>query len=235
MYYPNFIIILLSLFSLSTLSQEVTEQEALVIDERYREDQFYIGIGYNLITEVPSELNIRGLSGGVHAGFIRDMPLNARRNIALGIGLGVAFDQYGQNLFIGEDQNDTTIFELLNENQVSFDTNRFSTAIVELPVEFRWRTSTSSSYKFWRIYTGVRIGYAYYYKASFSQSNNQVIQTDVPNFNKTRFTATLGFGYNKINFFAAYALHPFFEDAVTSDGVNINFQPLKLGFIFYIL
>ena len=31
--------------------------------------------------------------------------------------------------------------------------------MIEMPIEFRWRNSTASSYKFWRIYAGAKLGY----------------------------------------------------------------------------
>ena len=89
-----------------------------VVDLKYREDQFYLGITYNLLSNVPSSLNIRGLSGGIHFGYLRDMPINERRNIAIAIGAGAAFDVYGNTLFVGEKPNEETIFTILNDVDV---------------------------------------------------------------------------------------------------------------------
>lgn len=205
------------------------------IDPLYREDQFYAGVTYNLLTSVPSDLNIRGVSGGVHFGFVRDMPLNESRDFAIAIGGGFAFDQYGQNLFIGEDTNEQTIFRVL-DSDVDFSTNRFSTATLELPLEIRWRTSTPTTYKFWRIYGGIRLGYTYWYKAYFKQTNNEVSQTDIPEFDQVRLAATLSFGYSTFNFYAYYSIKPFFKDAVLLDSnAKLDFRTLKLGVVFYIL
>src|SRR5690606_6023621 len=99
----------------------------------------------------------------------------------------------------------------------------------------RWRTSTASSYKFWRIYGGVRIGYAYYYKATFKQANNNVNQTKIPEFDPLRLSATVSVGYNSFNFFASYSINPFFKNAVTVAGENVDFRTLKVGLMFYIL
>ncbi len=204
-------------------------------DSLYREDQFYIGATYNLPLNLPSGGNIRGLSGGIQFGFVRDMPINAKRNVAIAIGAGLAIDQFGQNLFIGETENDETIFRVLDDGNIDYDRNRFNMSVIEVPIEFRWRTSTPSSYKFWRIYSGVRVGYAYYYKATFKQSGNNVNQTKIPEFDPIRLSATLSFGYNTFNFFASYSINPFFKDAVTVDGENVDFRTLKVGLMFYIL
>ncbi len=230
--FRTYIIILFGLVSLTSLAQDTIQP--ISVDSLYREDQFYIGVTYNLQLNLPAGGNIRGLSGGIQLGFVRDMPINKQRNIAIAIGAGLAIDQFGQNLFIGENENDETIFRVLNDD-VNFDRNRFNMAIIEAPIEFRWRTSTPSSYKFWRIYTGVRVGYAYYYKSTFKQSGNNVNQTKIPEFEPLRLSATLSFGHNTFNFFASYSINPFFKDAVTVDGETVDFRTLKIGLMFYIL
>lgn len=202
-------------------------------DSLYREDQFYVGVTYNLPLNLPSGASIRGLSGGFQFGFLRDMPINKQRNIAIAIGAGIAIDQFGQTLFIGETTNEETIFRVLDN--VDFTRNRFNMAIVEAPVEFRWRSSTPSSYKFWRVYAGFRVGYAYWYKATFKQEGNNVSQTKIPEFDPLRLSATLSLGYNSFNFFASYSVNPFFKDAVTVDGEKVDFRTLKVGLMFYIL
>ncbi|MFO7720643.1 MAG: porin family protein [Gillisia sp.] len=205
-----------------------------VIDSLYREDQFYLGLTFHLLTDLPEDISQSGFSGGFHLGFIRDMPLNKKRNIAIGAGLGWSINSYGQELFIGEDENNQTIFRNLNTQDVVYNTNRFSTQLVEVPLEFRWRTSTPESYKFWRVYTGFRLGYAYHFKSNFQQGDNQVIQTDVPEFQRFRLGTTFTFGYNTFNFHVYYSLNPFFKDAQLNDS-QIGISTFKLGLMFYIL
>lgn len=219
------------------VSQQLTyeQQNDTLVDSKYREDQFYLGFTYNLLLNVPSAVNIRGLSGGIHFGFLRDMPLNEQRNIAIAVGAGVSFDVYGNTLFIGETPQEETIFTILTSDDFVYDTNRFTTAVIEAPIEFRWRTSTAKKYDFWRVYAGFRVGYAYWYQAKFKQTNNEVTQTDIPEFNQVRFAATLSAGYSKVNFFASYSINPFFDGAVTTNGEPLEFRTLKLGILFYIL
>jgi hypothetical protein len=205
------------------------------LDTKYREDQFYIGITYNLLLYKPENVQSRGLTGSVHFGYLRDMPINKRRNIAIAIGAGVSFDEYGNTLFIGETPTEETIFTALDEKDVTYNRNRFSAASIEVPIEFRWRSSTAATYKFWRVYGGVRFGYAYWYKSSFKQDNNNIVQTNIPEFNKMRLGATLSFGYNTVNFYGYYGINPFFDDATTTNGSTIDMTTLKLGLIFYIL
>jgi Outer membrane protein beta-barrel domain len=121
-------------------------------------------------------------------------------------------------------------------DDVDYTTNRFSTSSLELPFEIRWRTSTATEYKFWRIYTGVRMSYTYWYSAYFKQTDNKVVQTKISEFQPLNFAFTFAFGYSTFNFYVNYSLTPFFKDAYTEDTMEeIGFRPLKLGLIFYIL
>lgn len=208
--------------------------KSIVVDSLYREDQFYLGVTYNLLVNMPVGVRSRGLSGGIQGGFLRDMPINKKRNIAIAFGLGLAYDQFGNNFFIGEDLDGDTIFRVLDDS-VDFHQNRFGMATVELPFEFRWRTSTPTEYRFWRVYAGGRIGYSYWYKATFKQSGNDVNQTNIPEFERLRLSATLGFGYNTFNFFASYDFHPIFKDAFTINDDKVDFNAVKVGLMFYIL
>lgn len=233
---PNSIIrsvlFLMVLFSFEGIAQDANAE--VIEDTKYREDQFYVGATYNLLSNVPSGVNIRGLSGGFQFGYLRDMPINEQRNIAIAIGAGFAYDVHGQNLFIGETEDEKTIFSVLSD-EIDFSRNSFSTSALEIPIEFRWRSSTARSYRFWRVYGGLRAGYVYWYKATFKGTENNVNQTDIPEFNKLRLGATMSFGYNTFNFFVYYGINPFFKDAFTSEMEPVKFRTIKVGLLFYIL
>ena len=222
------------ILSLPVAAQQDTPGAASVIDSLYREDQFYIGLTFHLLHDLPEEVTQKGFSGGLHLGFIRDFPLNKRRNIAIGVGAGWSINTYGQELFIGEDLNDRTIFRDLNALEIDYDTNRFSTQLVELPLEFRWRTSVPESYRFWRIYTGLKLGYIYHFKSNFRQEGNQVVQTDVPELERFRLGTTFTFGYSTFNFHVYYNLNPFFKDAQLNN-TEFGIHTFKVGLMFYLL
>ncbi|SDS20208.1 porin family protein [Gramella sp. MAR_2010_147] len=203
------------------------------IDSLYREDQFYAGFHFNLVTDRPSTISQESFSGGVNFGFIRDLPLNERRNIALGVGLGWSINTYGQNLFIGKNEDGSTNFRNLADED-DYSRNRFTTQLIEAPIEFRWRTSTPQTYKFWRIYSGVRLGYMYNFRSRYVDPDNEIIVNNLSELNRFRMGATFTFGYNTFNFQFYYALNPFFKDAVV-DGEKIDLSTLKIGLTFYIL
>ena len=104
-----------------------------------------------------------------------------------------------------------------------------------MPIQFRWRTSTAVNNKFWRIYSGLELGYVYAYKFNFEQPGNHVIQTDVAEFDPFRLGATFTFGYDTFNFHFYYSLNSFFKDATTTDNTPVDINTFKLGLMFYIL
>lgn len=205
-------------------------------DSLYREDQFYFGFTYNLLKGSPDNITGRQFSGGFHGGFIRDFPINQPRNLAIGLGLGWSINTYGQHLFLGEEPNsERTTFVILDRDEVNYDKNRFSTQSLDVPIEFRWRTSTAESYKFWRVYAGLRPSYVYYFRSNFEQEGLTVRQTDVPEFNRFRLGATFTFGYNTFNFHFYYSLNSFFNDEARVDGQEIDLRTFQIGLMFYLL
>ena len=229
----RYAVYLLFLFFYSlTLAQELIPQSE--DDLCYREDQFYIGVSYNVFAFTPSGMNPEGISAGFQFGFLRDFPINKRRNLAIAIGAGFSYDQFGQNLFINENEKGATSFEILASNQ-DFLRNRLSLSVVEAPIEFRWRSSTPSNYKFWRVYAGFRLGYTVWNQSSLKRFDETVKIQNITELEKLRMGASLSLGYNKFNLFAYYSINPFFnEDAVTNDGQKVNFHGIKMGLIFYI-
>ncbi|MGX1024514.1 porin family protein [Psychroflexus sp. MBR-150] len=220
---------------LTSVSQNLIDKNFAEVDSLYREDQFYVGLGIDILVNKPKDMSQSGFSGGLHFGYIRDMPLNQERNIAIGIGLGFSFDTYSHNLFIGETDTDQSIFDVIDSG-VEFNTNRFSTQVIEMPIHFRWRTSAiGDDSAFWRIYTGFNIGYMYHFKSTFEQPNNTVNQTDLDELNRARFDYYFSFGKSKINFFFRYNLNSIFDAKLSDTQEDLKLNVIKTGVVFYIL
>ncbi len=231
-----YIISFLSVFV--TIGQETTvdnDQSVTVLDSLYREDQFYFGVTFNLLLNRPNDVSQSGFSGGVHLGFIRDMPINKKRNVAIGLGIGYSLNVYNHNLFIGEEEtSEQSVFRRLKG--VDFNTNRFSLHLIEAPLEFRWRTSTPETHKFYRIYTGFKLGYLAYFNSNFKQSDLQIRQTKVDELNRWRIGTIFTFGWNTFNFHFYYSLNALFNDKALIDGQDkVGINTAKIGLVFYIL
>jgi len=205
------------------------------LDTKYLEDQFYVGLTFNLLDKMSKGINQSGFSGGINLGYIRDIPLNERRNFGLGIGLGWSVNSYRTNLLISKNEKGNSIFQTLDRNTFDYNVNRFSTYLVEMPFQIRWRTSTAESYRFWRVYTGVRIGYLYYFHSKFKQPGQKINQTKVDGLERLRYGLTFTFGFNTFNFTVYYSLNPFFKDVSTLEGKPVEITTFKVGLEFYIL
>jgi len=216
-------------FTINLCAQENAEVE----DFKYLEDQFYLGITYNFILNKPSGVNQGNFSYGLQGGFIKDIPLNSRRNLGIGIGLGYAYNNYYTNLFVNETESGLEYIVL--DSDVSYKRNKLDTHVIEMPIEFRWRTSTPSDYKFWRVYAGMKLGYVVGSRSKFVSNEAKISfnNSDIRNF---RYGVMLNFGYSTFNVHAYYALSNLFNDGVTTnEGESIEFRPLRIGIIFYIL
>jgi hypothetical protein len=216
-------------------SQENTiTQDTLVmkVDSLYREDQFYFAITYNTLTDKPEGLSQSKFSSGFSGGFLRDMPINKKRTIAVASGIGFTYTNHNQNLAISSTAE--TPFYALIDQETKYKKNKFSMLSIDVPIEFRWRTSTYESHKFWRIYTGIKFSYLLYDKSIFDSNAGKVEVTGNKDFNKFQYGAYVSSGYNTINLYLYYGLNPLFQSAKVN-GESINMKSLNFGIIFYIL
>ncbi|WP_339623353.1 porin family protein [uncultured Winogradskyella sp.] len=203
-------------------------------DNNYREDQFYASVTYNLLSNKPKDVSQSGFSTGFHFGFIRDMPINEKRNKAIGLGLGISSNSYNHNIGIVEVDNNLT-YGIIDESEINVSKNKLTTYLVEVPLEFRWRTSTATDYNFWRIYTGLKVGYVVYNTATF-QSNLETIKlSNLNDLNSLQYGVTLSVGYGTWNFHAYYGLNSIFNTDANLDDANIDFRSFKIGLMFYLL
>lgn len=224
---------LFGVFFLMTLtSYSQVYPDSTLQDSKYLEDQFYIGLTYNFLVDMPEKVNQRNLSYGLQAGIIKDIPINRSRTTAFGIGLGYGVYSYYSNLRAKEtptgfEYNVVTEIDDLKRNKVE-------THMLEVPLEFRWRNSNAIEYKFWRIYAGVKLGYVIGGRSKYVSENSKqsFYNTDIRKF---QYGLTFNFGYNTFNLHAYYALNSLFKDKTSLQGMDIAVKPLRIGLIFYIL
>jgi len=227
---------LLCSWAQNPIENEISKENdtTTVIDTKYREDQFYASITYNLLETKPNGVSQSGFSSGFHVGFIRDLPINKRRNVAIGIGLGISANSYNQTLLIAKNDN-AFVYSVLNDNIISFTKNKFSTYVLEFPMEFRWRTSTATEYSFWRIYTGIKLGYVVLNSSKFKSPNGDLKYTNIDDFNALQYGLTFSAGYSNINFHIYYSLNDIFDKNAKINGSSIDMSAVKIGLMFYIL
>lgn len=224
-------VILILFISLPVAAQEA---DIIKIDSLYREDQFYAGVTYNLLVKKPDSISQNGFSSGFHLGFIRDIPLNKKRNIALGIGIGYSANSFNQNLKIAKDDSKMVAYSVLTDND-DFTKNKFALHILEMPLEFRWRSSNISDYKFWRIYAGFKVGYLVTHTTKFEGFPENQKYSNIDHFNNFHYGLSASLGYNTWNFHLYYGLNSIFNDAATLNGNIIDTRAVKIGLMFYLL
>ena len=181
-----------------------TLQDTISTDDRYLEDQFYLGITYNFLLQQPEDVTQRSLSYGLQAGFIKDIPLNRTRTTGLGIGLGYGVYSYYSNLVASE--TTSGIEYEVDGGGADFNRNKLETHMLEMPIQFRWRTSTATEYRFYRIYAGVKLAYLLGARSKLvtDQFKDSFYNTDV---RKLQYGLALNLGYHSFNIHAYYMLN----------------------------
>jgi len=220
---------------LPAFSQENANKEnvpKVKIDSLYREDQFYFSFTLNTLQNKPVGLTQDKFSSGFSTGFLRDFPINKKRTFAIAPGLGFTFNNFNQNLAITK-ANQTIVYTIINPD-TSFNKNRFSQFLVDVPIEFRWRTSTFESHKFWRIYGGLKWSYLVYDKSVYQDAQGKIVVTNNKDFDKFQYGTYISAGYNTINVYAYYGLNSLFKSAKTSTE-SVDMNSLNIGIMFYIL
>ncbi len=222
-------LLLILLLPLAVLPQ--SKADSLQVNQRYLEDQFYAGITYNFVLSQPDLVNQRNFSYGLQAGFIRDLPLNKDRTIGLGIGVGLSLNTYYTNIRAQKTENGIA-YSVITD--FDFKRSKLETHILEIPIEFRWRNSDPETYSFWRVYTGVKFGYAFDSRSKFVIENlkDSFVNDDVQ---RLQYGLTMNFGYHNFNIHVYYSLTPLFEDGVLVDSQDLGIKPLHIGFVFYFL
>lgn len=217
------------LFLLVVLQSNAQVASDSISNTRYFEDQFYVGLSYNFILNHPEGSNQRNLSYGLQAGVIKDIPLNKAGTKAIGIGAGLALNSYYSNLVADISGDDITYS--INDD---ITRSKLETHLVEFPLEFRWRNSNAEDYKFWRVYGGIKVAYVLGARSKYDLDD---ISEGFKNTDLTKFQygLTLSFGYNTFNFHAYYALTELFDGNASVNGEVLQYRPLRIGLIFYIL
>lgn len=201
------------------------------VDSLYREDQYYIGLTYNLLTKTPDGLRQNGFSSGVSAGFLRDMPINKKRTYAIAVGAGLSYSNYQQNL-VSTKTAGKVQYEIVNDDDLS--KGKMEQFFIDIPIEFRWRNSTPTSYKFWRIYTGIKLQYLIYDKSRYVGTDFSTSVNNNEDFNKFQYGPYIAVGFNTWNFQAYYGVNSVFKNA-SIENKAIDMKTLNIGLMFYIL
>jgi len=215
--------------------QEVPIDSLYKPDPKYLEDQFYFGISYVALRNLPDPLKQNGFSNSVKIGYIRDIPVNERRNIGFGVGLGLAWDNFYQNMRVSIDEETGAVqFKILTDDD-SFRSNSFTLNKLEIPIEFRLRGSTPEKYKFWRLYTGLTLAYVYGTASEYVTDKVDVSYKNIKIINTWQWGIHLSAGYGTWNFNYYYGLTNIIKNDVEVNGQQFEMRDMRFGIIYYFL
>ena len=131
-------------------------------------------------------------------------------------------------------ENGNAITYEIADDVDEFKRSKLEMHLLEVPLEFRWRNSDASNYSFWRIYAGVKFGYAFNAGSKFVLENlkNSFRNTDISEF---QYGLTLNVGFHNFNVHAYYSLSKLYNDGVNLNDEAIDISPIRIGLIVYIL
>lgn len=214
----------ITLFLLLLSTCVKAQSDSSFVDNKYLEDQIYFSLTYIQMLNAPDQISQSGFSYGLAGGFIKDIPLNNRRNVGLGVGLGYGFNNYYFNV-------KPNVVEPTDAN-ATIRNNKLILHSVELPLEVRFRSSTPLKYKFWRFYPGLKLAFKFAENTSFGKSEDFDVD-DIIEINDFLYGLTFSVGYNKWNLYTYYGLNELFNETKSNE-YGISITDFKIGLIFYI-
>ena len=220
---------LIFFFFIGCSSIVFSQKDSLQLGSKYAEDQLYFLISYNQLYDQPSLVKGSGFSYGLSAGFMKDLILNKKGSISLALGFGYNYDLLNHGLTIAKENNEVT-FQVDNSGAI----NTLTIHNLEFPFEFRWRNSDAQTYKFWRVYMGVKASYNVSNNFKFTDQSNSFSYKNVSRFNSWQYGLTLSVGYDVFTAHMYYGLTPMLKDTMLGT-TDISSKTMRIGLIFYLL
>ena len=220
---------LIFFFFIGCSSISFSQKDSLQLGSKYAEDQLYFLISYNQLFNQPSLVKGSGFSYGLSAGFMKDLILNKKGSISMALGIGYNYDLLNHGLTIAKDNNEVT-FQVDNSGAI----NTLTIHNLEFPFEFRWRDSDAQTYKFWRVYMGVKASYNVSNNFKFTDQSNSFSFKNVSRFNSWQYGLTLSVGYDVFTAHMYYGLTPMLKDTMLGT-TDISSKTMRIGLIFYFL
>ena len=220
---------LIFFFFIGCSSIAFSQKDSLQLGSKYAEDQLYFLISYNQLFDQPSLVKGSGFSYGLSAGFMKDLILNKKGSISVALGFGYNYDLLNHGLTIAKENNEVT-FQVDNYGAI----NTLTIHNLEFPFEFRWRDSDAQTYKFWRVYMGVKASYNVSNNFKFTDQSNSFSFKNVSRFNSWQYGLTLSVGYDVFTAHMYYGLTPMLKDTMLGT-TDIASKTMRIGLIFYLL
>lgn len=190
---------------------------------------------------------ISPFSRGFDVALMYDIPFG-RSPISFATGVNFTFENIFVNQIIRDSAGGNSIYYDDIQTMINIDNPstkrdwnkaKLATAIVELPVEFRFRLKPHKRNTF-KVAVGFKIGYVIdswqkyngpnYLAGEDLNTNLRQVTFDVPAVNRLRYGVYGRIGYSRFNAYVHYSISPFFTDKVGANTGNVftvgfNFAP----------
>lgn len=229
----NYLLLFFAMVFSTAGNSQLREWFKIYADEKdaaYRFDHLCINVNYNSWIQDIKGLSTEPYSFGMDIGVYKDMPLDKRGNISLGIGLNYNFSHVHHNAdvnYIFDTVNNKNIGTSFVPTKASFKRNKLYTNFLEIPLELRFRSIEHPNLRF---YVGFKAGYMLSVHSTRVTEQTKVKTYRIKNILPYRYGPTLKMGYGKVNLYGFYSLTPLFED-----GKGMTITPYTLGLSFFIL
>lgn len=224
-------ILLMPAFAL-VLAAQVTAQE---IDANNRPEMDRDRLVFNLHWDgwlgSDDSIDINAFSRGVGFHFFYDIPLDKKEQFSFAPGIGYSCSNYYINTLLVEDSLDN-VSAVVIADDVNVKKNKLALGLVEVPVEFRFRTLPDSKGNSFKVAVGFKGGWQFTNKTKYvgddiffngpSEVKIKLFRYDA--LNQFRYGPTFRLGYGAVNLQAFYGLSDLFE----KDRGPVGF-PMEIG------
>ncbi|MBK9285627.1 MAG: outer membrane beta-barrel protein [Sphingobacteriaceae bacterium] len=181
-------------------------------------DRMLIEILHTGYTGLPANIQQSSIKSiGVNFSLMFDKPIG-KSAFSFGYGLGIFSHNFHSNaefVYITDStvKNTGTRLEPI---QRETKLNRYAQKILEMPIEFRFRTKTDRQFK---IHVGFRVGYMLNDFRSVQDKDGKFRTYRIKNINPVRYGATFRIGFQQFAFSASYYFSELFQDNKGPQGI----------------
>lgn len=142
---------------------------------------------------------------------------------SIGYGLGLYGHNYSSNAnFVYKlDSVSKRVKTILEPKSIPYASNRYNERSIELPLEIRYRSKTTRSFK---LMLGAKVGYVVSNFKKTNDADGKIRRYDIKNINRLRYGIHARIGVEQLCFTASYYL----SEVFSTDGVK-GVHPFSIG------
>jgi len=216
--------ILIATISFTAFAQEDDNDFSIEISDKMKKaDRVVLDYYYQMWNDTPDSMDLYGVSRGFNVNMMIDMPIaSSRFSFAYGFGFGI-YNVYSDavpyrltdSLGVLTGETDFDKIPKTVTEEITFKTNKLTTAYVDLPIEFRYRHTSG-----FKVSVFGKIGYLINSHTKYRGDDPNLgadysLTTkvlNIPNIQKYRMTVGGRIGYKKISLFGSYSITKMFGE-----------------------